>query len=101
MTVAKAKGKALMIVIKNYSTGFTYDHHNNFRVQATGLSVGTLGSLPACQLRWQRTAARFSYTRRRRPVATVSSCSRRPQRRAGGQYYKTFYGRKLRILLIS
>ena len=39
MTVAKAKGKALTIVVKIYSTGFTYnvtyDRRNNFIVQAT------------------------------------------------------------------
>jgi hypothetical protein len=39
MTVAKAKGKALTIVLKIYRTGFTYnvtyDRRNNFIVQAT------------------------------------------------------------------
>ncbi len=40
MTVAKAKDKAIYICHKkNYSAGFTYDRHNNFIVQAIGVSL--------------------------------------------------------------
>ena len=43
MTVAKAKGKALTIVVKKFIvqgslTIITYDHHNNFIAQATNLT---------------------------------------------------------------